>query len=168
MDINTQNDRDPYINQAGSYQNFSTNGNVDPYARVDGMGPRDSWKMMAENLYHDMSGLWESQSMLIRTEMNEKLTEIKAASVSLGAGSVLMIAGAFSLVATAIISLNLFLPLWASAIIVTVLLFVVGGVLIAGAKKKLEVDKIKPTRSIDTFGEISTTLKERLYEFKKH
>jgi hypothetical protein len=113
-----------------------------------------------------MSMLWDRQSMLIRTEMNEKLAEVKAASVSIGIGSALLLAGVFSLVATAIICLALVVPLWASAVIVTALCLVVGGVMVFGAKKKLEADNIKPVHSIEAFGEISNTLKERLYEFK--
>lgn len=170
MDTNIHKDTDPFIDTNGSYKNFSTGSGVNSFdsVGVDGVGSRESWKSMAEHLYQDMSVLWDRQSMLIRTEMNEKFSDIKTASVSLGAGSVLMIAGAFALVATAIILLDLVLPLWASAVIVTALLFIVGGVLIVGAKKKLEADKIKPKRSIETLGEISTTLKERLYEFKQH
>lgn len=171
MDTNTNRDSDPFINETNSYEtNFRTEGVVGDTSyrsSLDGAG-RESWKGMAENLYHDMSLLWERQSMLIRTEMNEKFSDIKTAGGSLVTGGVLLFAGVFSLVATAIIALDLVLPLWASAVIVTAFLLIVGGIMLGAAKKKLEADKLKPTRSIETLGEISTTLKERFYEFKRH
>lgn len=162
------------------YKNFSTgcegsyayeDGGMDTSSTigtstVGGVPVRESWTAMAQNLYSDVQMLWDRQSMLVRTEMNEKLTEIKAASVSIGVGSVLLMAGLFSLVATAMICLSLVIPLWASAVIVTALCLIVGGVMVMGARKKLEADKIRPVHSIEAFGEISSTLKERLYEFK--
>ena len=174
MDNNIQN-----TNIDDSFNNFSTTGSASTvgstysdgvgastYGNVGGVPERETWSAMAQNLYSDMTLLWDRQSMLIRTEMNEKIADIKTASVSLGVGSVLMVGGLFALIATAIICLNLVVPLWAAAVIVTALLFIAGGVMLMTAKKKLEADKLKPVHSIEAFGEISTTLKERLYEFK--
>lgn len=161
------------INKSGTddVYNFSTDGvgrgSINGFnSNVGGVTDRESWSVMVQNLYHDMQGLWDRQSMLIRTEMSEKITDIKAASVTGGIGTVCMVAGLFSLVATAIICLNLIVPLWAAAVIVTALLFIVGGVMLATAKKKLAADKLKPVHSMEAMSEISTTLKERLYEFK--
>ena len=80
----------------------------------------------------------------------------------------LLLVGLFAAVATAIILINLVAPLWLSALIVTVVLMAVGGVMLTGAMKKLEADKLKPKKSIETFGEIRNTFQERIHEFKQH
>lgn len=166
MEPNTQRDTDPFINTSNSYESTYSDGQVG--SEYDNSVTRDSWRVMAENLYHDMVGLWDKQSMLVKTEINEKVGDIKTASVSLIGGGVVMVAGVFSLVATAIILFNLIMPLWASAVLVTAILFIVGGVMLMTAKKKFEADRLKPRHSIETLGDISNTFKERIYEFKRH
>jgi hypothetical protein len=126
------------------------------------------WKFAFENLSNDMIRLWDKESRLIRTEMNEKVSQVKTAAGALAAGGSVMLVGVFSLAATAIIALDLVMPLWLSAVIVTAALFIVGGIMLATGKKKLEAEKLKPRHSIETLGEIKTTLQERVHEFTKH
>jgi hypothetical protein len=136
--------------------------------QANGQYTRDSWKSSFEHLYHDMSRLMVRESELIRTEMGEKFDQIKKSVVPFILGGVMLGVGGLALVATAIIVFNYFMPLWLSAVIVTAVLFVVGGVMIASAKKKLEAQELKPRRSIETLGEIKTTFKERVNEFTQH
>ena len=149
------------LNTDGSYHS-----SVD--RRIDNPVERESWKDMAQHLYTDMNHLWQKQSLLVSAELNEKITEIKVAVGSLAVGAALLLVGLFSLVATAIILIDLVAPLWLSALLVTAVLMIVGGAMLIGAKKKLEADKIKPKKSIETFGEIRNTFQERIHEFKQH
>lgn len=126
----------------------------------------DSWRFMLEKLYDDMGRLWEKESELIRVEMNEKLTQVKAAAASMIAGGAVLFVGLLCVAATAIIALNLITELWLAAVIVTAVFLIVGGIMVGGAKQKLEADSLKPRRSVETLGEIKTTLKERVHEFK--
>jgi hypothetical protein len=128
----------------------------------------DSWKVMFEHFYSDMTVLLAKESRLIRAEISEKFSEARTALVSMVLGSLFLLVGLFSVVATSIIVLNLFLPLWASAAIVSTIFLIVGGIMVSGAKQKLEADKLKLTGSMETLGEISTTFKERINEFKQH
>lgn len=151
-----------------------TNSNIDGryYGSVDknvhSPVERETWKEMAQHLYTDMNQLWQKQSLLVSTELNEKIAEIKIAAGSLAVGAALLLVGLFALVATAIILIDLVAPLWLSALLVTTVLLVVGAVMLMGAKKKLKADKIKPEKSIETFGEIRNTFQERIHEFKQH
>lgn len=129
---------------------------------------RESWKEMVQHLYADINTLWQKESLLVRTEISEKVSEAKVAASSMAIGGALLFVGLFSLVATATLLLNLLIPLWAASLIVTAALMIVGGVMLMGAKKKLEANKLKPTRSIETFGEIKNTFQERIHEFKQH
>jgi hypothetical protein len=129
---------------------------------------RESWRESIQHLYTDFTNLWQRESLLIRTELSEKINEVKMASSSFAVGSATLLVGLFAAVATAIIGLDVFLPLWLSALIVTAVLFIVGGVLFAGAKKKFEVQRLKPTKSIETMHEIKNTFQERVHELKRH
>lgn len=75
-------------------------------------------------------------STLIRDEIEsikqELITRLKVAGIGIGffaGAAVFAYFGAFALLATVILVLALFLPLWAAALIVTVLLFIVAGIL---------------------------------------
>lgn len=136
----------------GSYQNIE----------------RESWKGMAENLYSDLASLWSKESELIRAEMNEKITDAKSGIISAVAGGVVLFVGLQCLAAFAIIALDLALPLWVAALTVTAAFMIVGGIMLSAAKKKLDAEKLKPRRSVDAFGEIQTTLKEKVNEFRTH
>lgn len=125
-----------------------------------------SWKLMFDRISGDMTTLWERESLLIRSEINEKFIDAKNALTSFAVGGALLFVGLIAAVFAAIYVLDVFVPLWLSAVIVTAVLFVVGGVMISIAKKKLDADKLKPRHSIDTLGEIKTTLKERVHEFR--
>ena len=129
---------------------------------------RESWKTMMDHLYSDITVLYEREKLLIRSEMNDKVNEVKKAVGSLAVGGGMLVIGAFAIAATAIIVLDIFMPLWASALIVSAGLLIVGFVMVKGAQKKLAADRLKPRHSIETVGEIKTTFKERYNEFKQH
>ena len=159
MDNNIRNDVNAAYSRGDSFErNFS----------VDHPMERDSWKVMFEHLYADMTRLFERESLLIRTEVKEKIMEAKVAATSLAIGGVMLFIGAFAAVATAIILLDQILPLWASALIVTAALMIIGYVMVTAALKKLEADRLTPRQSLETLGEIKTTFKERINEFKHH
>lgn len=129
---------------------------------------RESWKTMMDHLYSDITLLYEREKLLIRSEMNDKVNEVIKAVGSLAVGGGMLVIGAFAIAATAIIVLDIFMPLWASALIVSAGLLIVGFVMVKGAQKKLAADRLKPRHSIETVGEIKTTFKERYNEFKQH
>lgn len=134
--------------------------------RADYPVEKESWREMLNHLYTDLEHLYERQSLLIRQEVREKFDETKGAVVSLAIGGSILLVGLFAAVATAIIALDVVMPLWAAALIVTGVLLLVGGVMFAGAKKKLAARNLVPHHSFETMGEIKSTFKERLNEYK--
>lgn len=154
MDTNISSQSDPFI---------QTSGSVDR-----SVYERESWKNMATNFYSDVSDLFEKEGRLIRAEINEKTTQVKAASVSLISGGVLLFIGAQCLAATAIILLAYVMPLWLSAVIVTAAFLIIGAVMLTAAKKKLNANDLKPTKSIEAFDHIRFSLKEKVNEITKH
>lgn len=155
MEPNMPKDIDPFINGQGS-------GSVDRHFE------RESWKDMTQKFYNDVVHLFEKEGELIRTEMSEKVSDVKTASVSLVTGGVIAFVGLLCVAATAIIALDIVTELWLASTIVTVVFLAIGGIMLMSAKKKLESDRIKPNKSIAAFGEIRHTLKEKVNEITKH
>ncbi len=155
MEPNMPKDIDPFINGQGS-------GSVERHFE------RESWKDMTQKFYNDVVHLFEKEGELIRTEMSEKVSEVKTASVSLVTGGVVAFVGLLCVAATAIIALDIVTELWLASTIVTVVFLAIGGIMLMSAKKKLESDRIKPNKSIAAFGEIRHTLKEKVNEITKH
>ncbi len=148
----------------GAHVSTRSNENIE---MSDGVR-RDSWRNIFDHLTDDLSLLWEKQSRLMQVELQEKVGNVKGAAGSLGASAAFMLVGVFCLAITAIYALSLIVPAWAAAGIVTITFFVIGGVLAGIGKKKLEADSLKPKKSIETFEEMTTTLKERYNEFRYH
>ncbi|MDD7968392.1 phage holin family protein [Actinomycetospora lemnae] len=103
-----------------------------------------------------MTRLSEQTSRLVRDELALAQIELKDTAKQAGKGAgllsgagVLALYGLGAAVATAIIALALVLPLWASALIVTAVLFLAAGV--AGLVGKKEVEHVSPTpqRTVD-------------------
>jgi uncharacterized membrane protein YqjE len=97
-----------------------------------------------------MSQLSEQSSRLVRAELQLAKVELKGSAkhAGLGAGlfsvaGVLAWFGLGSLTATAIIALALVLPLWAAALVPTLVLFVAAG--IAGLVGRKHLHQVSPT-----------------------
>jgi len=143
-------------------------GTVGTSDRIDTVRERDSWGVMFEKLSTDMTNLWERQSLLISTEINEKVATAKAASVSMIVGGVMLLVGTLCLAAAAIIGLGDVLENdFLAAVIVTVALMLIGFVMVKGAQKKLAGRGLVPEQSIEALGQIKNTFQERIHEFKR-
>ncbi|MGB3828630.1 MAG: phage holin family protein [Ornithinimicrobium sp.] len=111
--------------------------------------------------------LSEQTSTLIRDEMRlaqaEMSQKAKTAGTGLGmfgASGLLALLGLGAGVATAIIALALVLPTWAAALIVTVTLLAVAGIVALMGKKKVQQAKPTPERTIANVKEDVATVKE--------
>lgn len=150
---------------------MDTNVNrVDPFIDSGGTTPydRESWKAMGLRVYGDITRLIDKEGQLILSEVNEKIVDIKTASISLAVGGVVLFVGVLSLAGTAVILLDLVAPLWLSSVIVTASFLIIGAVMLGIAKKKLNSHNLRPNKSIAAFGEIRTSLKEKVHEITKH
>jgi hypothetical protein len=125
-----------------------------------------SWRGTVDKISDDISSLWDKERLLIRSELNEKVTEAKNAITSIAVGAALCFVGIMAAVFAAIYVLDIFMPLWMAAVAVTAVLFLVGVVMISIAKKRLDMDRLRPRHSLETLDEIRTTLKERVHEFR--
>lgn len=100
--------------------------------------------------------LSEQTSRLVRDELALAQVELKNTAKHAGVGvglfsvaGVLALLGAGALVATAIIALALVLPLWLSALIVTVVLFAVAGVAALLGRNQVQQASPVPEQTIE-------------------
>ena len=115
--------------------------------------------------------LLRAELKLARTELRAEAKKATAGSGMLAAGGVVLLLGAIALVAFLVIALDLVLPLWASALLVTVLLLAVGaGVAMAGSKRLKTIHA--PTKTIQTLKEdsqwASTTMRSAKSQMHGH
>ena len=138
---------------------------------LDGAGRSDlysSWRDSFKDIYADLNRVYRKEGELIKTELGEKATEVKAGAGSLLSGGVIMLIGAHVLAFSAVFALNLFLPIWASALIVAAVFFVIGFMMINSGKAKMEANNLIPHYSIDAIKEIKNRFEGRYHEFKRH
>lgn len=113
--------------------------------------------------------LSEQTSTLVRDEIRLAQAELSAkakhAGIGLGmfgAGGLVAFFGMAAAVATAIIALALVLPLWAAALIVTVGLFIIAGIMALVGKNQVDrAGPLKPERAM-------ANLKRDVTEVKEH
>lgn len=111
----------------------------------------------------------EQTSTLIRDELRlaqaEMTAKAKHAGVGLGmfgTGGLLAFFGVASLVTTAILALALVVAPWLAALIVTVILFLIAGVVALLGKKQVEqVGPLKPERTMGSIKRDVAEVKER-------
>ncbi|HKJ12256.1 MAG TPA: phage holin family protein [Ornithinimicrobium sp.] len=114
-----------------------------------------------------MARLSEQTSTLIRDEMRlaqaEMSAKAKKAGMGLGmfgAGGLFALLGSGAAVATIILALALVLPPWAAALIVTVVLFIIAGIVALLGKKQVEQAKPSPERTMANVKQDVQTVKE--------
>lgn len=127
-----------------------------------------SWKDSARDIFDDVNSLYRKEGELIKTELGEKASELKTGVGSMVSGGVIMLVAAHVLAAACVFAINLFLPLWASALIVAAVFFVVGFSMINAGKAKMDKENLIPNHSIGAVKEMKERLEGRYYEFKRH
>jgi uncharacterized membrane protein YqjE len=93
---------------------------------------------LMKQLADQTSRLVRNEVRLARAEMTEKAQAYGRAGAMLGAAAVVGLLGGFAMTMFLIYLLKLALPLWAAALIVTVVYGVVGAALAMAGKKKLD------------------------------
>jgi hypothetical protein len=116
-----------------------------------------------------ITDLANNTGTLIRQEVTLAQTEITNKAVSIGidigylaVGGIVGLAALGAFTAAAIIGLAYFVPLWLSALIISVLLSVVAGILVFSAINKLKETSLKPKETIKSLKEDAQWLKEQV------
>jgi uncharacterized membrane protein YqjE len=112
-------------------------------------------------LSEQTSRLVRDELRLAQAEMSEKAKQGGIGAGLFGGGGILALFGFGALITAAILALALVLPAWASALIVTVLLFVAAGVAALIGKKQLSQASPTPERTVESVKRDAEEVKER-------
>jgi uncharacterized membrane protein YqjE len=116
---------------------------------------------LVTQLTEQTSRLVRSEMQLAQAEMQEKAKNAGVGAGLFGAAGIVALYGAGALIATVILALSLVLPAWAAALIVTVVLFAIAGVVaLTGQKRVNRATPPAPQRTIDNVKRDIETVKE--------
>lgn len=113
------------------------------------------------DLANQTSTLVRQEVDLAKTEMTQKAATLGKDAGVIGAGGVLALGGYLALVAAMIIILDIWLPLWLSAVIVGVLLAGIGFVLIQQGLSAIRRVDLTPRETIATLKDDAAWAKEQ-------
>jgi len=106
---------------------------------------------LINRLTEQTTHLIRSELQLAKTEMTEKAKHAGLGAGLFGGAGIIALYGGGALVATIILALATFLPAWLSALIVTVVLFVIAGVAaLIGKKQVSQATPAAPEKTIDS------------------
>lgn len=112
-------------------------------------------------LASDTSNLVRQELNLARAEMTQKATAAGRDAGMIAAGGVLAHTALLVLVAALVAVLDIFMPIWLSALIVGVVLAIVGYVLIRQGLEALKRIDPKPQQTIETLKEDKEWIKDQ-------
>jgi fatty acid desaturase len=113
------------------------------------------------DLTREMSTLVRQEVALAKTEMTEKASVFGKNAAMLAVGGALLYAAFLALVATCVLALAIALPWWLAALIMTIIVAIIGGVLAWLGVENLKKSQLAPTKTVDTLKEDATWIKQQ-------
>lgn len=115
------------------------------------------------DLARETSTLVRQEVQLAKTEMTQKATAVGKDIGFLAVGGLIAYAGLLALIATVIIILGMAgLPWWLAALIVTVIVLAIGGILVQRGLNALKHQSMAPEQTIQTLKEDRQWAKEQM------
>jgi uncharacterized membrane protein YqjE len=136
------------------------------HARPPEIGQDPTLGALVHDMTQQISTLVRDEMRLAQAEMTQKGKKAGLGLGLFGGAGVVALYGVGTLLATVILALALVLPAWLAALIVTVVLFAVAGVLaLTGKKRVSEATPVKPEEAIaGLHKDIATAKGERGHE----
>ena len=113
-------------------------------------------------LSRQTSTLIRQEIALAKVEMKQKGAEVGKDVGMMAAGGALAYAGLLALIATVIIVLAEFIPWWLSALIVSLIVLGIGGLLVQRGMSALKQTSMAPEQTIETLKEDKEWAKKQL------
>jgi uncharacterized membrane protein YqjE len=114
------------------------------------------------DLSRDARVLVRQEVALAKVELKEKGTQIGKDVAMIAAGGAVAYAGFLFLMATFVITLAQFMPLWLSALIISVVVLLAGILLIQQGQSSLQKRNLTPRQTVDTLKETKEWAQEQL------
>jgi len=114
------------------------------------------------DLTRSLSTLIRQEIELARTEMTTRATRVSRDAALIGVGSAMLYAALLGLLATAaLVLIEMGIDPWLAALIVTVVVAVLGGLLVASGREGLKKADLVPRRTLETVQDDAEWAKER-------
>ncbi|ACM18713.1 protein of unknown function DUF1469 [Geotalea daltonii FRC-32] len=113
-------------------------------------------------LIQETRTLFKKEVELMRVELSEKVEGLKKDLVAVGIAAVLLYAGLLTFIAAMVFGLAVFIPLWLSALLISIVFIGIGGALLVKAKKDVSQMKLAPEKSKETFKETAQWAKAQM------
>jgi len=110
-------------------------------------GEQESASNLLSRLVGDITALFRNELALAKAEFSKAATNAKLGVAGMAASAAVLLAGALSIVAAAILGLAEVMEPWLAALVVGVALGVIGFVMLQSAKKKLEPSALSMERT---------------------
>ena len=124
---------------------------------------------IVKGLMENISTLFRSEIALLKWELKDTLAKVgTGAGMFAGAAFVALFGVAFLFVTIMLVLVRLGVPAWLSALIVTVVLFAVAGVLAIIGRKKFAQAQFVPKESVDQIKSDIETIKADIARIRSH
>ena len=122
-----------------------------------------------KGLMENISTLFRSEIALLKWELKDTLAKVgTGAGMFAGAAFVALFGVAFLFVTIMLVLVRLGVPAWLSALIVTVVLFAVAGILAIIGKKKFAQAQFVPKESVEQIKSDIETIKSDIARVRSH
>lgn len=115
-----------------------------------------------ERLYDHVENMVTTQVELARTEIGEKVERVEQGMISLTSGGMTTFFGVQFILFGVVFALALVLPLWGSALIVGGVVLAIGLALLGKAKKDLDPNRLKPSRTMRSVRETGEAIRREI------
>lgn len=115
-----------------------------------------------KDLSHDTQKLINQEIELAKTEISEKVSRMLKDVASIAIGGFVAYTGVLVLVAAIVLALGKFLPLWASALIIGVIISGVGVFMLMKGLKHLKQARMTPEKTAESLKETAKWAKAQM------
>lgn len=119
-------------------------------------------KDLLSELFAQGKVLIQEEARLAKAEVRAEVKKVTASAGAIGGGALLLVTGWLVFSAFLVALLALVLPVWASALIVSVVFLGVGAALAMAGIKKIKDANLKPTETIETLREDKEWLRKTM------
>ena len=113
-------------------------------------------------LTQETMSLFRKEIQLARSELTDKARQAGRGATEIAIGAVLLLVAAGTLAAAAILGLSQMMQPWLAALIVTGVLALIGGILVASGLSNIKSDNLAPRRTMDSLRDNTRWAKEQL------
>jgi uncharacterized membrane protein YqjE len=128
---------------------------------IDKVDERRPVSEIVQNIANNLQEIVRAEFRLAKTELTERGRNMGRAAAILGAGVLLLAIAGLLLVATIVAALSLFMPVWAAALIVAIVLGALGAGMALVGRERLKKSNLRPDDTIESVKEDVEWLKRQ-------